>query len=45
MKHKNYMKPTIMIVQLDQQSDILVNSVLDTNAGVQDYNVEGYSEE
>lgn len=43
MKHKDYDKPTVEVIQMQQEDFLIVTSV--QTAGLRDYNVHEYYEE
>jgi hypothetical protein len=43
MKRKEYQKPTVLVVKLQQQNHIL--TVSNSNANMQDYTLHDYEEE
>ena len=45
MKQKTYEKPSVMVIELQTQSQLLVESVQTGRAGLQNYSKQAYEEE
>ena len=45
MKRKDYQRPTMQVVKLQQRTHLLQASVQDKEVGMRNYNVENYYEE